>query len=70
MLRVCKVREMRNAEAGLSIIGRSLESHVIRKRSCVGSERGRWKSTLMGNSSAAYSSLMRSSEGGREKSTH
>ena len=31
---------------------------------------GRWKSTHQGNSLATYSTLMRSSEGGREKSTH
>ena len=53
---------MRNADTVLGIIQDryalekgSLESHVIRKAVRRGSERGRWKSTHLGNSLAAYS---------------
>jgi hypothetical protein len=57
---------MRNADTVLGIIQDryaleqgSLESHVIRKAVMRGSERGRWKSTHLGNSLAAYSTSRR-----------
>jgi hypothetical protein len=57
---------MRNADTVLGIIQDryaleqgSLESHVIRKAVMRGSERGRWKSTHLGNSLAPYSTPCR-----------
>ena len=57
---------MRNADTVLGIIQDryalekgSLESHVIRKAVMRGSEEGRWKSTHLGNSLAAYSTSRR-----------
>ncbi len=58
MVRTCKVRKMRNAEAGrlisrgsLGVVtGERLEIERLTSRS----EEGRWKSTHRGNSLAAY----------------
>src|SRR5438876_10938431 len=47
----------------------SLESHVIRKAVMRGSEEGRWKSTHLGNSLAAYPTARTVPRGGKCRET-